>query len=177
MNLNLCINEFCYPDCTDWIMFGLGVAVSIGWLFVLYRFFTSKLEIGIPVIEKINNRSTIKVPIKNQSNRFEATRILVEIAVVDENNFTYHFKTDSTDFAFIPSKRRNKDNVRVFKTIGVSDFLTEYYQYNLNDIMNRLEENNSLLRVRIHSTNSISGLGKTEESEFEFSNHQFRIKK
>lgn len=152
-------------------MFGLGVIVSIGWaLFILWL--RPKIEINEPrIIEYKGNdgktRMSIQIPIKNKSRISKATRILIEVALIYENK-TYHFKTDFQDFAFIPENSKSNDTVRVFNAFDSVDFLKNFYEIEFHELIGKLENKDSILRVRTHATHSFSGLGKTNEVYFSY---------
>jgi len=175
----LCCNTDCWPGCDDWLIFGLGVIVSIGWaLFILLL--RPKIEINEPKIKENKGkdgriRKSIQIPIRNISKISKATRIVIEVAIIC-NKKTYHLKTDFQDFAFIPKKKSGNDNVRVFNAYQASTFLKEFYELEFSDLLLLLNDANSMLRIRIHCTQSFSNLGETKESCFEYNNYENKFK-
>jgi hypothetical protein len=165
----LCCKPECLPDCSDWIIFGLGVIVTIGWaLFILWL--RPKIEINEPRITEhkgkdVKVRKSIQIPIKNNSKISKATRILIEVALICDKK-TYHFKTDFQDFAFIPENSKKNDPVRVFNAFDSADFLKKFWEIDIEDLFDILENQDSILRVRTHATHSFSGLGRTNETCF-----------
>jgi hypothetical protein len=153
----LCENT-CLPDCSDWIVFILGLITTILWALYLYSF-RPNLQIDIPSISKIDYKSII-VPIKNIKKRRIATRIKVEIAIIMNDN-TFHLICDSDDFAFLPP-----NDSRKFKAYDLNDYLKTILHNNFDKIINYLNESNSFLRVRVHATDSFSGLGQIFEKSF-----------
>ncbi|MEY4522043.1 MAG: hypothetical protein RIT10_1228 [Bacteroidota bacterium] len=155
----------CWPDCDDWILFVLGIIVSIGWALFIYTL-RPKVRIGIPQISKVKDKSIIVIPVENLKKHSKATRILIEICVIKEG-YTYHLISDSNDFAYIPKMDDKEDNIRMFKVYKLNGFLTEVYpEIAYETIMEYLQNKESKLRVRIHATHSFSGLGKTFEKIF-----------
>lgn len=167
MNL-LCCKPECWPDCSDWIIFVLGVIVSIGWALYIYIFLKPKLEIGIPSVSKIDERSII-IPITNEKKFREATRIKVEVAVIDKNKDTYHLSVIEDDFAFLASKE-----CREFKAYKLNEYLSKYLDKKFDDVLDLLNKPNHQLRIRIHATDSFSGLGETFEKHFVSCNNDFK---
>jgi len=159
------------PDSSSWIILILGFLLSVGWALLIYRL-RPKLEIGCPEISKIDNRS-IAVPVINKRSCSEASKISIEIAVINDGK-TYTFITDISEFAFIPRKKKGLDNERIFKAFDVRDYLISI-DYNFEKVKTLLIEKDSLLRVRIHATHSFSGLGKTFEKKFKFNGTCFEI--
>jgi hypothetical protein len=80
----------------------LGFLLSVAWALFIYTL-RPKLTIGCPEISKIDKKS-IAVPVINERHCSEASKISIEITVMEDGN-TYSFVTDINEFAFIP---RNK---------------------------------------------------------------------
>ena len=161
----LCCISTCMPGCSDWITFGLGLLITVFWALYLYSF-RPKLEIGTPEPSKIDGHSIV-VPIKNIHKKREATRLKIEVAVIIDDT-TYHLNTDANDFAFLPTNQ-----VRKFKAYKPCDYLTEMLQINFDNIVSLINEKNSKLRIRVHATDSFSGLGETFEEYFEACNSDY----
>ena len=168
----LCCNSSCMPECSDWIIFGLGVLVTVGWAIYLYSL-RPKIIIANPSISEQNKNKCINVPILNDSTIFRASRILIEIAIV-QKEYTYHLKSDIQDFAFLPRKRKNEDPKRVFKAYKPNDFLTTVFDFDMDKLLVILNQPDSTLRIRVHATHSFSGLGKAFEQNFKYINSTFK---
>ena len=123
----LCCKTDCWPGCDDWLIFGLGVIVSIGWALYLYSF-RPKLEICTPEFSDLDNHSII-VPIKNIHKKRNATRLKVEVSII-EGDKTYHLINDSDDFAFLPSNQ-----IRNFKAYKLGNYLSEILNLRYDDIL------------------------------------------
>jgi len=164
----LCVKN-CYPNCSDWFIFTLGTLISVIWAFYLYSF-RPKLIIEIPSFSD-QNANAIKIPVKNISKRRKATRIKLEVSVIDKNHYTYHLLTDSDDFCFLDTYHLN--NTREFKAYKASDYLVTNLAMNYSQILQILNLTESKLRVRLYSIDSFSGLGKTEEKLFKLQNQKF----
>lgn len=139
--------------------------MSIIWALYLYSF-RPKLEIGTP-LSSLDNHSII-VPIKNIHKKRKATRIKVEISII-EGDKTYHLINDSDDFAFLPTNQ-----IRQFKAYKLGNYLSEILNLSFDDTVNLLNMSNVKLRVRIHATDSFSGLGETLEKHFEACNKDYK---
>ncbi|MFZ4401916.1 MAG: hypothetical protein ACOYO1_17940 [Bacteroidales bacterium] len=171
----MCHQINCCIDCKDWLILLIGFGLSIGWALFIYSL-RPKLEIGIP--EKIieNGRTIIVVPVENISKKTKASKISLEIAVI-YGKYTYHFKTDINDYAFIPEKKNGHNSIRKFKAYDINDYLQSVRQFNYEEIIKVLNDPEAKLRVRIHATHSFSGLGRTFERCFEITNDKFIDKK
>ena len=170
----MCHQINCCIDCKDWLILLIGFVLSIGWALFIYTL-RPKLKIGQPEISKLDNKSIV-IPVENLKCISKASKISIEVAVV-KGEYTYHFKTDINDFAFIHAKKSGQDNIRKFKAYDVNDYLQNVLQYNYDKLIKILNEPEAKLRVRIHATHSFSGLGRTFERCFEITNNTFINKK
>jgi len=159
----------CLQDCSSWIMLLLGFLLSVVWALFIYTL-RPKLTIGCPKISEIDKKS-IAVPVINERNCSEASKISIEIAVLKDAK-TYSFVTDNNEFAFIPRNKNGNDNERIFKAYDVRDYL-KAIDLDFVKVKELLSNNDSFLRVRVHATHSFSGLGKTFETKFKFKNGCF----
>jgi hypothetical protein len=154
-----CLCNECLLGCNDWIMVGIGFLTTTFWAIIVYSL-KPNIKIHQPKVETINRRPIILVPVENCSPYFKATRIHLEVAII-EGGFTYHLKTDVNDFAYIPRKKEG-DNIRTFKAYQLNEFLTECHpEVQLSDLIN----SNHKIRIRIHATHPFSGLGKCYEEK------------
>jgi hypothetical protein len=163
-----CIGIPCLPNCSEWIIFFLGILVTICWALIIYSF-RPKLKIGLPKFSDIDNRSIV-IPITNQKKYRKATRLKIEVAVVKASN-TYHLITDNDDFAFL-----NSNDNRSFKAYDLNSYLISVLGLNYENVFAYLNEQNTELRIRIHATDSFSGLGKTFEEKFEAIDNDYKNK-
>jgi hypothetical protein len=147
------------PSCSDWIIFGLGVLVTVGWALLIYCCLRPDLLIEKPSYSIDEN--CVRIPISNISKYRKATRLVVEVAIVYDGN-TKHFTTDFNDYAFLPEACSIDDSIRIFKA--------NTNEYNLDT----LNTPNSYLRVRVHATDSFSGLGKTFQVKYTSVNGDFK---
>jgi hypothetical protein len=159
----------CYVDCKDWILLIIGFGFSVFWALLIFSL-RPKIKIGIPILS-FGNRTIIQVPINNCSKTRRATKIKVEVAIV-EKQFTYHLLGDIDDFAFLPSIKSGDDPERIFKFFNLNNYLSEVEGEDFDNIINKLNENQNYLRVRIHSSDSFSGLGKVVQEKFALKNNQ-----
>lgn len=164
----ICIAPNCSINCSDWIIFGLGVIVSIGWALFIYLRFRPKIVIGSPKLSHIDKRSII-IPVTNKKKYQKATRIKIEVSVIDYNDDTYHLSVLEDDFAFLSPKE-----TREFKAYRLNEYLTNYLSHEFEQVLNRLNNPNYCLRIRLHLTDSFSGLGKTYEQEFSSVNADYK---
>jgi hypothetical protein len=161
----ICLCQDCFWGYDDWIMVGIGFLTTVFWALILYSL-KPKLKIHQPKRVVLNSRSIINIPVENQSSIFRATRIHLEVAILDDNLQTYHLKTDVNDFAFIPIKK-DGDPERTFKAYKFSDFLTEC-QPNIR--FEDLIDSKLKIRIRLHATHPFTGLGKCFENDFTINN-------
>ena len=114
----------------------------------------------------IVNEKIIKVKVINDGC-FDAVNVRIEICAYDtQGKFTYHLLPDHKDFLIIPSKKRRRDNEKVFNacqlmpscnTVGIAT----------SEVFESLKSGSFKLRVRIHSYHEFSGLGKADEFLFD----------
>ncbi len=156
---------FDIPDLPNWVNPIWGLLLSISWALYL-RSLKPHLEINNPEFD--SKLKIIEIPIKNKSKFYVATKISIEVAVI-EGDKTYHLETDFKDFAFLPPLIKNDttiSNIRKFKAYKISNFLETKYDMNFENVIEILKNKDVRLRVRLHSTHSFSGLGKTFEKTF-----------
>lgn len=146
--------------------------VGIISTFLLIYFFRASIKIGN--ISIVNQK--IKIPIINDSSYFMATNIEVEVALIN-NNETFHFRLDRSEFILIPRKCKrcnNEQNVRTFQTIDfdeVTNGLMEFENHYLH-IINNIPEN-IILRVRVHANHEFTNFGKAFEFNYKYNNGHF----
>jgi hypothetical protein len=144
---------------------------SVTTFFIIY-FFRAKIKLGNVIV----NNNKIKIPIINDSSSFMATNIIVEVALVS-NDQTFHFKLDRNEFILIPRKCKkcnNEKNIRTFctldferETIDLMGGVSSYLQ-----IINNIS-NNTTLRVRIHANHEFTNFGKAFEFNFRYDGAKF----
>ncbi|MCX6171789.1 MAG: hypothetical protein NT048_02995 [Flavobacterium sp.] len=140
--------------------------------FVIIYLFRAKIKLGSLTIE--NNK--IKIPIVNNSSCFMATNIIIEAAIIS-NNQTFHFKLDRDKFILVPRKCKkcnNEQNIRSFYaldfeevTISLMGGVNSYLQ-----IINNIPENITL-RVRVHANHEFTNFGKAFEFNYKYNNGHF----
>jgi hypothetical protein len=145
MCLLICETE-CWPSYGDWQIFAQGVLVTISWALYIYFYFRPRLEIGMPELSKVDEKSII-IPLTNKKKSRKATRIKVEVAIIDENDDSYHLSVIEDDFAFLaPNERRD------FKAYRLNEYLTHSLQRQFGEVLSLLNEPKYFLRIRIHAT-------------------------
>lgn len=166
--MTLAYQLFSLPDSSDWITFSLGLLITI--LITLYVYFLRPhLEIGVPEISSVDNQSIV-VPIKNLGKKRKVVRIKTEIAVV-LNDFSYTFKVLEDDFAFL-----HPLDIRMFKAYDVNDYLLTLPNNNINNytaVFNILSQEEAFLRVKVHASDSFSGMGECFENTFKYQRNSF----
>ena len=146
--------------------------VGIVTTFVLIYLFRASIMVNrITVME---NR--IKIPVTNKSCFFAATNVIVEVAIV-ENDQSFHFKLDRNVFILIPKKCctcNNQKNERTFKTLDFEDNTIGLMNINLtyDSFLNNIPENTKL-RIRIHANHEFTNFGKAFEFNFKFKEGKF----
>lgn len=146
----------------------VGCILSIVGTLCLFLFLRPKLKIS----EACYGDNRIKIKVVNKRQFSKAVRMAIEVAVVNGNN-TYHFNVDRADFISIPSRRDNRrigrSNERVFQAIGIHNSLPQLSNVRtMNDLLNILHEDESILRVRVHAYHSLSGFGRYFQEEFKW---------
>lgn len=140
--------------------------------FLLIYFFRAKIKLGKIILDK----NKLKIQVINNSYCFMATNILVEVALVS-NNQTFHFKLDRSQFILIPPKCKkcnNENNIRSFTTIDFEETTIELMGgvSSYINIINNLPEN-SILRIRIHGNHEFTNFGKAFEFKYRYNQGQF----
>ena len=123
----------------------------------------------IDSIAKYGN--TINIKVINLGGT-DAVNIRIEACCLQNSNKTYHFEIDREDFLILP--KRNKDvNIcsRIFKINDISNRTKKYTDY--PTVLNMLEKNNFIFRVRVHAYHSLSGFGKAFEQHFKWAENKF----
>jgi hypothetical protein len=145
--------------------------VGIVTTFLIIYFFRAKIKLGNVTISD----NKIKVPIINDSSYFMATNIIVEVALI-KNNQTFHFKLDRNAFILIPRKCKKcntEQNIRSFQTIDFEDLTIELMGViSYDHIINNVPENIKL-RVRVHANHEFTNFGKAFEFNYIFNNGHF----
>jgi hypothetical protein len=72
-----------WPSFGDWLILTLAVFVTLGWVLYIYFYLRPELEIGVPELSKVDWES-ILIPLTNKKKSRKATRIKLEVVVVDE---------------------------------------------------------------------------------------------
>jgi len=162
----------CIVDCKDWLILLISFGFSVFWALLIYCL-RPKIKIGLPEISEIDKKS-ILVPIENLSSISKVTRLLIEVAVIDNDGFTYHLKTDIQEFAFLQCKKKDGDSIRNFKAYSSSDYLSDTLKCNYEKVFNLLKDPKAKIRVRIHASHSFSGLGKSFEKQFYYQDNIFK---
>lgn len=145
----LCCKTDCWPGCDDWIIFGLGLIVT---LIITVLIYFLKPNVIIDNICFDSERRVIKATLINLG-RFNAVNLKVEICAINRTTRqTRYLRLENVDFIILPS-RNSEDNTRVFSTIEIDN-------QNLRD---GLTNNDYSIRVRAHSSHSFTGLGKAIE--------------
>lgn len=161
-------------ECSDWVMLLLGFLLTIIWGFFIFSL-KPNIYIEEPEISD-NPQLHLKIPVKNKSKCFTANKISIEAAVVIGENDTYHFDIDFKDFVFIPNKKKG-DPVKVFNSYYPNSLTANIFNINIIQLIEFSKSPNAELRIRIHSYQEWTGLGKSKEQFFKYENEKFiRIK-
>jgi hypothetical protein len=155
---------------SDWIILLFGFFLSILWSIFIFKL-RPKLYINKPEIGK-NPKAHLIIPIENKSLFFSSNKISIEVALLIENEFTYHFDMDFKDFILIPTAC-NTESIRKFKSYNPLPLTQELYNVTIDDLLKYLKSNDSKIRVRVHAYHELTGLGKSFEQKFKFENNDF----
>ncbi len=146
----------------NYLEFISTAAISLFITLITYMVIYS-LKPNLKILKPELDGTKIHIKIVNEG-RFSAVNIRIEVcAYKEDSKKTSHFDTDHKDFLIIPAKKKNTDNTRVFKTIGLLANSENKYE-NYDKLIEKLKNKEYKLRVRIHSYHGFSGLGKAEES-------------
>lgn len=154
----ICFDYSCWTSC-DTLQLIITIILAILPYLILFYILRPKLDV---VSAHINESGkSIKIKVVN-TGRFDAVNIRIEACAIDTvNKYTYHFKIDHYDFLILPKKSKITDNEKSFKTISILE--STNHNENNESLISKLKLGEYKLRVRIHSYNSLSGLGKAEE--------------
>jgi hypothetical protein len=156
-----------WPSFGDWLILTFAVFVTLGWVLYIYFYLRPELEIGVPELSKVDWES-ILIPLTNKKKSRKATRIKLEVVVVDEIADTYHLSTVKDDIAFLAPTE-----FREFRAYKLNDYLLDYLKVDFKTVLGLLNKPMCFLRIRVHATDSFSGLGETFEKCFEASNSDY----
>ena len=165
----MCAVNNLYWDIKDTIQVTISVLLTVITYLVIF-FLKPRLKIVCACLKM--DEKKIKIKVENHSWLSSAVNIRIEVCALDpQNNYTYHLKVDHIEFLIMPPKKKNTDNEKVFKVIGIHESAREYTAGNTelekyNRLLNELKLNKLQLRVRLHSYQGFSGFGKAEEKIF-----------
>jgi len=134
------------------IFSGIAILWTTGWTFILYLF-KPKLKIEIDKgIEGSEKKPLIRIKVTNKRYCSDAINLNIEACTVRDIDKTSHLKIDKVDFLIL---KCNNDN-RIFKAECTQE------------IENKLKEDGTIFRVRVHATHSYTGFGKAIEQTFRY---------
>lgn len=153
------LNCICWPDII------ITLIITIITYIIIY---ISKPGLSIDKVEKSDEG--LKISVSNKG-RFTAVNLRIEICgYFRETKQSFHFKIDHEDFLML-TRRNSCDNEKIYNVVGLSERALKFKTY--KGLLEEINSGKCLLRVRIHSYHSISGLGKAEEACFTFENNIF----
>ncbi len=146
--------------------------VGIITTFLLIYFFRAKIKLDKIAIDN----DKIKIQVVNNSPFFMATNILVEAALV-KNDQTFHFKLDRSQFILLPKKCKkcnSEQNKRSFCTIDFEES-TINLMGGINTYMQTISNlpENIIIRIRIHANHEFTNFGKAFEFKYRYNQGQF----
>ena len=159
------VNNLCW-DTKDTIQVIISVLLTVITYLVIF-FLKPRLKIVSACLKMDEDK--IKIKVENHSWLSSAVNTRIEVCAFDPHNkLTYHLKVDHVEFLIIPPKKKNTDNEKVFKVIGIHESAIEYTEGNTELekyrwLLNELKSNKLQLRIRLHSYQGFSGFGKAEE--------------
>jgi hypothetical protein len=161
-----------YFNCICWsdIIVITGITIVLT-LFTYYVIYNLKPKLIIDKVEKPDSDLQIRVINKGVC---AAVNLRIEVCgyFKDTNhNYTYHFKIDHEDFLMLTG-RKSCDSRKNYRSIGLSDRALQFKSY--EGLLEEIIAGKFLLRIRIHSYHSFSGLGKAEEACFKYENNVFQ---
>lgn len=149
-----CFAFSCWSQC-DSLQLTITIILAILPYFILFYILRPKLDVVSAHIDE--SGKSIKIKVVN-SGRFDAVNTRIEACAIDTDNiYTFHFKIDHNEFLILPKKSKVTDNVKVFNAE------IENQHESTESLISKLKSGEYKLRIRIHSYNSLSGLGKAEE--------------
>ncbi len=165
--IDVCLN--CFESHA--IIEGL-LSTFIAFVFVFWLF-RPRLKIDNARIDG----GRVKVDVINKGC-WSAVNLQVEMCAINDQ-LTKHYKVDRDGFLILPPKKCGMDNVRTFKTCWIEG---ECFCENepipceekiKNMMIDELMYGDYVLRVRVHATHSISGLGRAFERKFRWREGRF----
>jgi hypothetical protein len=156
----------------------LGAFLSAMVTLIIIQYFKPKIHICTPEIDEIDwyddentvtplKRKVIKVCVKNLQKRKAAINLRTEICIV-HGNFTYHFDLDRQDFIMLPKRWSNNDSSeRTYIGYKTTEFTGRRTGLtNAEQLIDLLNENNAVIRVRIHASHEFTGFGRAFSAKF-----------
>lgn len=159
----------CELFCKDWLILLLGFLLTVLWAIFIFEL-KPKLIVNSPNIE-LEPKLHLRIPVVNTSSFSNANSITIESAVI-EGNYTYHFELDFKDYVMIP-KQSFGDPEKTFKAIEPNKITQELYGLTMVSLIGKAKNSNNKLRIRIHANHSWTGLGKSFEFNFKYTNGEF----
>ena len=156
-------------SCSEWLMLFLGFILTILWSLFIFSL-RPKICIENPSIND-KPKLHLRIPIINKGKIFDANKITIEAAVVQDSN-TFHFDIDFKEYVLIPCKKRG-DPQKVYKAYHPSALTAEIYVLNINKLIELSKNKDSNLRIRIHVNHELTGLGKSFQQYFQYNNGSF----
>jgi len=128
----------------------------------------------LPIIG-LDPQRHLKIPIKNKCLFFTANKVSIEVALLDVDGNTSHFDIDFKDFILIPTAC-NPESIRYFKSFYPHPITAEIFGLTIDNLIDSIQIENSMIRVRVHAFHEFTGLGKSFEKKFVYKNNEFKIK-
>jgi hypothetical protein len=144
----------------------LGILITL----VIIYFFRPNIKLGNAKIRD----NKIKIQIINKSYWFDATNIIIELALIKNNKKTFDLKLDTNSFILIPNKRLKAINSRIFQVIDFNDATkallnnTPLFNQFLSDLPEDIQ-----LRIRLHASHELTNFGKSFEFNYFYNNGHF----
>jgi len=114
----------------------------------------------------------IQVEVANLAKRYSVHNLQIEGAIIDADDYTYHFSVDRKEFLMLGRACAEKSSSRTFALVGPAESAKPHAK-DMKAMLELLDDKNSLLRIRVRGEHEVTGFGKVIEQIFKKSSDDF----
>ena len=158
----------------DLIFFVLGIIISVVLSVKIISYFQPQLEIQNvrfknEIVNKVDKK-VIKFDVVNLNPLYLASNVRAEVCIV-EGNTTYHLKVDFPEFLLIDKKGSpNTADSKTFIAFDIHNSLIDRNIVSYDVVLNKLENKENYLRIRVFSCHEKTGFGKVIKGRCKYNN-------